>query len=284
MIRRQNPADDPGPPEGVPERRVSDRRTHRRRGGGPTTARVVGQRRLEGLTAPRSAPVRIAFLGFGLISGSVARALRASPSRAGWQLVAWSPSGAGPAAAVADGVIDRAAADVPAAIRAPTSSSSAVPRRPASTLLDGLAGPWSAGAGAGRGDHGRRQHQGGARWRVPMPSGSRYVGGHPMAGLDTAGYAASTADAVRRPAVGDRAGRGGRATATSTPWPRWRAPAAPGRSLMDAAEHDAAVAGDQPSPAGPRRGAGRGRERSGRRAARGLAAGGRPRRRAAGAT
>lgn len=36
VIRRQNPADDPGPPEGVPERRVSDRRTHRRRGGGPT--------------------------------------------------------------------------------------------------------------------------------------------------------------------------------------------------------------------------------------------------------
>ena len=34
VIRRQNPADDPGPRVGVPERRVSDRRTHRRRGGG----------------------------------------------------------------------------------------------------------------------------------------------------------------------------------------------------------------------------------------------------------
>jgi len=32
-IRRQNPADDPGPPSGEPERRAADRRTYRRRAG-----------------------------------------------------------------------------------------------------------------------------------------------------------------------------------------------------------------------------------------------------------
>jgi hypothetical protein len=31
-IRRQNPRDDPGPPSGMEERRIADRRTRRRRG------------------------------------------------------------------------------------------------------------------------------------------------------------------------------------------------------------------------------------------------------------
>ena len=31
-LRRQNPPDDPGPPEGQPERRIADRRLKRRRG------------------------------------------------------------------------------------------------------------------------------------------------------------------------------------------------------------------------------------------------------------
>jgi hypothetical protein len=34
FIRRNNPADEPGPPEGIEERREEDRRTGRRRGGG----------------------------------------------------------------------------------------------------------------------------------------------------------------------------------------------------------------------------------------------------------
>ena len=93
-------------------------------------------------------PVRIAFLGFGLISGSVARALRASPESAGWPLVAWSPSGAGPASAVADGVIDRAASDVPAAIEGADLVVLGGPATACLELLDGLAGPWSASLGA----------------------------------------------------------------------------------------------------------------------------------------
>ena len=34
--RRQNPSDDPGPPDNEAERRIADRRASRRRGGGPT--------------------------------------------------------------------------------------------------------------------------------------------------------------------------------------------------------------------------------------------------------
>ena len=51
--------------------------------------------------------MRIAFLGFGLIGGSVARAVHArAPEH---ELVGWSPSGLGPARAVADGVLVHAA-------------------------------------------------------------------------------------------------------------------------------------------------------------------------------
>src|SRR5437867_5909012 len=53
--------------------------------------------------------MRIAFLGFGLIAGSIARALRNVPSDPARSIAAWSPSGAGPAQAKAEGVIDVAA-------------------------------------------------------------------------------------------------------------------------------------------------------------------------------
>src|SRR5688500_1577867 len=57
--------------------------------------------------------MRIGLLGLGLIGGSLARAL-SDPARtdgpAGWTVAAWTPSGHGPAAALEDGVIDRAAA------------------------------------------------------------------------------------------------------------------------------------------------------------------------------
>ncbi|HYN48323.1 MAG TPA: NAD(P)-binding domain-containing protein, partial [Candidatus Nanopelagicales bacterium] len=49
--------------------------------------------------------MRLALLGLGLIGGSVARAAHA----AGWQVAAWTPSGAGPRIARAEGAIDLAA-------------------------------------------------------------------------------------------------------------------------------------------------------------------------------
>ena len=68
-------------------------------------------------------PARIAFLGFGLIGGSIAKALSAaSPGGHGPEassrpyLSAWTPSGHGPAQAAADGVIDEAARSLPEAV------------------------------------------------------------------------------------------------------------------------------------------------------------------------
>ena len=96
------------------ERRGTDRRTRpaprwpsRRR---PAAARRSG--RLEGLTdrsahcraaaAAILADMQIAFLGFGLIGGSIARAVRANPETKDWTMAAWSPSGEGPRKAAAD--------------------------------------------------------------------------------------------------------------------------------------------------------------------------------------
>ncbi len=135
-------------------------------------------------------PVRIAFLGFGLISGSVARALRASPDATGWDLAAWSPSGAGPTAA------DGRRRDRPGGgrrpdrgRRAPTSSSSAARRRRAWTCS-------TAWPGRGR----ARWHR--TRWSRTWPAPRRPWSPAPTpSGRDTSAvtrWRASTPPATRR--------------------------------------------------------------------------------------
>src|SRR5258708_26395682 len=58
--------------------------------------------------------MRVALLGFGLIGGSIARALRASGT--GWSVAAWTPTSSGPLAALADGTIDAAPATIEEAV------------------------------------------------------------------------------------------------------------------------------------------------------------------------
>ncbi len=184
--------------------------------------------------------MRIAFLGFGLISGSVARALRASPDTADWSLTAWSPSGAGPAAAVADGVIDRAAPDVPSAMEGADLIVLGGPATACLELLDGLAGPWSGSLPPDALITDVASTKAALLARADA-LGLRYVGGHPMAGLDTAGYPASTATLfVDRPwvIVPGLVARDGDAEVVAH-----LARACQARPVvMDAAEHDAAVA------------------------------------------
>src|SRR3954454_11826591 len=55
------------------------------------------------MSAADNSAMRIAILGFGLIGGSLALAVRRSAPDT--ELVAWSPSGTGPAAALGDGVL-----------------------------------------------------------------------------------------------------------------------------------------------------------------------------------
>ena len=89
FIRRNNPDDEPGPPTGAEERRTAQRRQGRRRGGGTPSRWFRG----------RTGLMRIGFLGFGLIGGSVARAVREGQSDAPWTMASvdsvWSGAAPG---------------------------------------------------------------------------------------------------------------------------------------------------------------------------------------------
>jgi prephenate dehydrogenase len=134
--------------------------------------------------------MRLAFLGFGLIAGSIARAVRANPLADDWTMAAWSPSGDGPRRAAADGVIDLSAATPVAALAGADLVVLAASATACLTLIDSLAGPWQAAlppdavvtdvASTKRTILGRAD-----------AAALRFVGGHPMAGLETSGYHAA---------------------------------------------------------------------------------------------
>lgn len=138
--------------------------------------------------------VRIALLGFGLIGGSLAKALR---QPAAWEgprpvVAAWSPSGHGPVAALRDGVIDEAAEAPISAVRGADLVVLAGPVPACLAMLDDLAiwGDTLAPGGVVTDV---------ASTKVAMvlratALGIRYVGGHPMAGRETSGYGAAAAD------------------------------------------------------------------------------------------
>lgn len=148
--------------------------------------------------------MRLALLGFGLIGGSVARALRAR-AHAGPvdvdEIVAWSPSGAGPAAARRDGVIDEVAATPEAAVAGADLIVLAGPAPDILAQLDQLAGPWRASLRTDAVITDVASTKSAIVERaaaLALP----FVGGHPMAGREMSGYEASTADLfVDRPWV-----------------------------------------------------------------------------------
>ena len=144
-------------------------------------------------------PRRIAFIGFGLIGGSIAKALRRSDPSI--ELRAWTPAGHGPAVGLRLGLLDE------------------LDPTPEATL-DGaglvvLAGPPLAVLGSLADLSGaRRQHlmpgvtitdvasTKGAIVAAAGALGLRFVGGHPMAGREATGVEASTPDLfVGRPWV-----------------------------------------------------------------------------------
>jgi prephenate dehydrogenase len=148
--------------------------------------------------------MRLALLGFGLIGGSVARALRARAHAGSLdvdEIVAWSPSGDGPAAARRDGVIDEVAATPESAVVGADMVVLAGPAPDILAQLDQLAGPWhgSLRAGAVITDVASTKA---AIVERATALGLSFVGGHPMAGRESSGYAAAAADLfVDRPWV-----------------------------------------------------------------------------------
>ncbi|MFL5685358.1 MAG: prephenate dehydrogenase [Chloroflexota bacterium] len=184
--------------------------------------------------------MRIALLGFGLIGGSVARGLRERGlARQRVEIVAWSPSGEGPRAAARDGVIDAAASTPMEALERADLVVLAGPVPTVLEALDALAGPW----GSALAPDAVITDVASTKSAVVARASAlrlRFVGGHPMAGRETSGYAAAEPGLfVDRPWVVVPA------TADDAAVDRIEtlARAVGARPMrMDAADHDAAVA------------------------------------------
>ncbi|HET9758021.1 MAG TPA: prephenate dehydrogenase/arogenate dehydrogenase family protein [Candidatus Limnocylindrales bacterium] len=146
--------------------------------------------------------MRIALLGLGLIGGSIARALRErSRTSPADHISAWTPSGDGPAAAARDGVIDVAAASPDDAIAGADLIVLAGPAPVCLAQLDDLAGAWRGALAPGVVITDVASTKTAIVLRATA-LGLRFVGGHPMAGRETSGYGASSADLfVDRPWV-----------------------------------------------------------------------------------
>lgn len=141
--------------------------------------------------------MRVALLGFGLIGGSIARALR--PTGGGGlpveRIVAWSPTAAGPRAAAEAGVVDAAALGVAEAV---TDADLVVLAAPPVACLDLI---WLLGELRDRLAKGvivtdvasTKTQIVAAAAEVDLP----FVGGHPMAGSEATGFGASSADLFR---------------------------------------------------------------------------------------
>lgn len=183
--------------------------------------------------------MHVAMLGFGLIGGSIARALAVADLAAAWRVTAWTPSGDGPRAAAIEGTIAEAAATAQSAIRGADLIVLAATPSACIAMLDDLADGWRADISPDAVVTDVASTKAAITLRAAA-IGLPFVGGHPMAGRERSGYAASSADLfVDRPWV-----------IVPSAQPEWdarvRALAVACRAApvtMGADAHDAAVAG-----------------------------------------
>ena len=145
--------------------------------------------------------MRVSIVGFGLIGGSIARALRSRGGAGEWHVTAWSRSPGPVQKAVEDGVVDVASATLEAAVRGSDLVVLAAPPLTCLDLIDEIGGPLrkSLPEDATVTDAASSKARIVARadaLRLP------FVGGHPMAGREVSGYAAALPDLfVGRPWV-----------------------------------------------------------------------------------
>lgn len=141
--------------------------------------------------------VRIAIVGFGLIGGSLARALRRPEAvrvvPEGIELVAWSRRSAGPRSALAAGIVDSVPPDLGSTVAGADLIVIAAPPVASLELLRELAGPLRTRLApkAVLTDVASTKR---AIVDEADRSELRFVGGHPMAGRESSGFEASAAD------------------------------------------------------------------------------------------
>lgn len=144
--------------------------------------------------AATNLPDRIAFLGFGLIGGSLALALRGAGCTA--RLVAWTPGGSGPAEGLRRGLLDATPASAVEALAGAGLVVLAGPPLAIVETLGDLAGPLRVAVadGATITDVASTKAVIAA---MAEDLGLPFVGGHPMAGRETTGVGSATADLFR---------------------------------------------------------------------------------------
>ena len=141
--------------------------------------------------AAAALPDRIAFLGFGLIGGSVALALREAGSRS--RFAAWTARGRGPGEGLRRGIVDEAAATPAAALDGAGLVVLAGPPLAILDQLGSLGGAWRRHLAKGA----TVTDTGSTKARIVAAAdaaGLAFVGGHPMAGRETTGVESATAD------------------------------------------------------------------------------------------
>lgn len=137
--------------------------------------------------------VRLTIVGFGLIGGSVARALRAHAGGGEWRITAWSRRPAPLLRAVREGVLDEATPTLEDALRGAELVVLAVPPLATLELLERLGGSLrrlvlESATITDVASTKARIVATADRLRLP------FVGGHPMAGREQTGYDASLPD------------------------------------------------------------------------------------------
>jgi prephenate dehydrogenase len=136
-------------------------------------------------------PARIAFLGFGLIGGSIAAALRVAGAPS--ELVAWTPSGVGPELGMRKGLLDAAAPSAAKAIDGAGLVVLAGPPIAILALVDELGGPLRTRLA----NEATITDVASTKTQIVERASSLglpFVGGHPMAGREVSGAAAATED------------------------------------------------------------------------------------------
>jgi prephenate dehydrogenase len=183
--------------------------------------------------------VRIGLIGFGLIGGSIARAVHDRPGPR-WSIAAWSPTGAGPREALGLGIIDEASTTAGGALLDADLVVIAAPPIASIEIIADLGGSLRGFVSSQTviTDVASTKER---IMEAASAAGIRFVGGHPMAGRDTSGFdAADPALFVGRPWVVVR----GDATDDDVRRVEELAQRVGARPIaLEAARHDAAVAG-----------------------------------------
>lgn len=145
--------------------------------------------------------MRVSILGFGLIGGSIARALHERGETGQWQVTAWSRTPAPVQKAVAERVVDAAAATIEEAVRGAEIVILAAPPLTCLELVDQLGGPLRGALS----EDCTVTDVASAKARIVARADAQklaFIGGHPMAGRELSGYGAALPDLfVQRPWV-----------------------------------------------------------------------------------